>query len=388
MNCDLRSSDDVSPQNQRSAPAHPPAGAVTVVTSTIKLSHCCPQCGAEEGLRTETLALREEIDRTSMFEEIVGSSERLRKVLVQVSKVARTDSTVLVLGETGTGKELIARAIYARSNRSARAFIGVNCAAIPQSLIASELFGHERGAFTGALQRHIGRFESADGGTLFLDEIGDLPAETQIALLRVLQEREIERVGSHQPIAVNVRVIAATNRRLREAVATGTFREDLFYRLSVFPIEVPTLRERRQDIPVLVEYFIERYAKRAGKKITFIGKNTMGLFRAYDWPGNIRELQNVVERGVILCESETFDIEESWLQGESSPLPMPAGSLAALAKREREIIEGALSKCMGRVSGPSGAAALLEIPRQTLESKIASFGINKHHFKSAQSSRR
>jgi formate hydrogenlyase transcriptional activator len=388
MNCDLRSSDDVSPQNQRAAPGESPAGTVTVVTSTIKMSHCCPQCGAEVRLRSETLALREEIDRTSMFEEIVGSSERLRKVLVQVSKVARTDSTVLVLGETGTGKELMARAIHARSNRSARAFIGVNCAAIPQSLIASELFGHEKGAFTGALQRHIGRFESADGGTLFLDEIGDLPAETQIALLRVLQEREIERVGSHQPIAVNVRVIAATNRRLREAVATGSFRDDLFYRLNVFPIEVPTLRERRQDIPVLVEYFIERYAKRAGKKITFIGKNTMGLFRAYDWPGNIRELQNVVERGVILCESETFDIEESWLQPESASLPMPAGSLAALAKREREIIEAALSTCRGRVSGPSGAAALLEIPRQTLESKIASFGINKHQFKSTQFSRR
>jgi formate hydrogenlyase transcriptional activator len=343
---------------------------------------------AEERLRAENLALREEIDRSSMFEEIVGSSERLRKVLVQLSKVARTDSTVLVVGETGTGKELMARAIHARSNRSARAFIRVNCAAIPQSLIASELFGHEKGAFTGALQRHIGRFESADGGTLFLDEIGDLPAETQIALLRVLQEREIERVGSHQPIAVDVRVIAATNRRLRQAVAAGTFREDLFYRLNVFPIEVPTLRERAQDIPVLAEYFIERYAKRSGKKITFIGKNTLELFRAYGWPGNIRELQNVVERGVILCESDTFDIEENWLQAESASLPMPAGPLAALAEREREIIEAALSQCQGRVSGPSGAAALLEVPRQTLESKIASLGINKHQFKSPQCSRR
>jgi formate hydrogenlyase transcriptional activator len=343
---------------------------------------------AEVRLREENLALREEIDRSSMFEEIVGSSERLRKVLVEVAKVARTDSTVLILGETGTGKELMARAIHRQSKRSIRAFIRVNCAAIPQSLIASELFGHKKGAFTGAVQRYIGRFEAADGGTLFLDEIGDLPSETQIALLRVLQEREIERVGSHQPIAVDVRVIAATNRRLREAVAAGTLRQDLFYRLNVFPIEVPSLRERAPDIPVLVEYFIERYAKKAGKKIRLIGKNTLQLFSAYDWPGNIRELQNVVERGVILCESDTFDIDENWLNMECPSLPTPSRPLAALAEREREIIEAALSKCQGRVSGASGAAALLEIPRQTLESKIVSLGINKHQFKSPQCSRR
>jgi formate hydrogenlyase transcriptional activator len=339
---------------------------------------------AEVRLREENLALREELDRSSMFEEIVGSSEPLRRVLVQLAKVARTDSTVLILGETGTGKELMARAIHRQSNRSARAFIRVNCAAIPQSLIASELFGHEKGAFTGALQRRIGRFESADGGTLFLDEISDLPSETQIALLRVLQEREIERVGSHQPIALDVRVIAASNRSLREAVAARTFRQDLFYRLNVFPMQLPSLRERAPDIPVLVEYFIERYAKKAGKKITHIGQHALELFKAYDWPGNIRELQNVVERAVILCESDTFDIDENWLKAESSPLPTPNGPLTALAKREREMIEAALSKSQGRVSGPAGAAALLEIPRQTLESKIASLGINKHRFKSPQ----
>jgi formate hydrogenlyase transcriptional activator len=337
---------------------------------------------AEVRLREENLALREELDRSSMFEEIVGSSEQLRKVLAQVAKVARTDSTVLILGETGTGKELMARAIHRQSNRSARAFIRVNCAAIPQSLIASELFGHEKGAFTGALQRRIGRFESADGGTLFLDEIGDLPSETQIALLRVLQEREIERVGSHHPIAVDVRVIAATNRSLRGAVAAGTFRQDLFYRLNVFPMPLPSLRERASDIPVLVEYFIERYAKKAGKKITHIGRHTLELFKAYDWPGNIRELQNVVERAVILCESDTFDIDENWLKAESSSPSTPTGPLTELTKREREMIEAALSKCRGRVSGPAGAAALLEVPRQTLESKIASLGINKHQFKS------
>jgi formate hydrogenlyase transcriptional activator len=251
-----------------------------------------------------------------MFEEIVGSSEALRKVLQQVAKVAPVDSTVLILGETGTGKELIARAIHKRSNRSSRAFIRVNCAAIPPSLIASELFGHEKGAFTGALQRRLGRFESANGGTIFLDEIGELPAETQIALLRVLQEREIERVGGSQPISVDVRVVAATNRDLKAAVAAGSFRQDLFYRLNVFPIQIPSLRERMDDIPLLVEYLIERYAKKAGKKIRQIRKQTLELFQDYDWPGNIRELQNVIERAVVLCDGETFAVDETWLKGE------------------------------------------------------------------------
>src|SRR6204780_1806883 len=268
----------------------------------------------EEKLREENLALREEIDRSSMYEKIVGSSGPLRRVLSQVAKVAPTNSTVLILGETGTGKELIASAIHKRSGRSTKAFIRVNCAAIPPSLIASELFGHEKGAFTGALQRRLGRFESADGGTIFLDEIGDLPPETQISLLRVLQEREIERIGSNQPIGVDVRVIAATNRDLGVAVSTGTFRQDLFYRLNVFPIRVPALRERSDDIPLLVEYFVERYARKAGKRFRHIKKKTLALFQAYDWPGNIRELQNVVERAVILSDDETFSVEERGLQ--------------------------------------------------------------------------
>jgi formate hydrogenlyase transcriptional activator len=341
---------------------------------------------AEERVQKENLALREEIDHSSMFEEIVGSSAALRQVLAQVTRVAPVDSTVLILGETGTGKELIARAIHKRSKRSARAFVRVNCASIPQSLIASELFGHEKGAFTGALQRRLGRFELADGGTIFLDEIGELPAETQIALLRVLQEREFERVGSSQPISVDVRVLAATNRDLKAAVATGTFREDLFYRLNVFPIQVPSLRERADDIPLLVEYLIERYAKKAGKKIRNIQKKSLELFQAYDWPGNIRELQNVIERAVVLCDSETFSVDETWLKrdGQRSAPAMPF--VATLVEREKEIIETTLAACQGRVAGPLGAAAKLGIPRQTLESKIKTLGIDKHRFRARQTS--
>src|SRR5712672_926754 len=289
---------------------------------------------AEDRMRNENVALREDIVRSSMFEEIVGSSEALRQVLVQVSKVAPTDSTVLVLGETGTGKELIARAIHNRSKRSNRAFIRVNCAAIPASLIASELFGHERGSFTGATQRRLGRFESADGGTIFLDEVGDLPAETQVALLRVLQEREFERVGGNQTISIDVRVLAATNRDLGAAVADGAFRRDLFYRLNVFPIQLPVLRDRIDDIPLLVEYLVDRYAKKAGKRIRSISKDTLSLFRSYDWPGNIRELQNVVERAVILCDGETFCVDEAWL---TRVAPKPAAAtvplLASLVER-------------------------------------------------------
>jgi formate hydrogenlyase transcriptional activator len=335
----------------------------------------------EDRLRTENVALREELDRSSMFEEIVGSSESLHKLLSLLGKVAKTDSTVLIFGETGTGKELIARAIHRQSRRSKRAFIRVNCAAIPQSLIASELFGHEKGAFTGALQRRVGRFELADGGTLFLDEVGDLPVETQISLLRVLQEREIERVGGCDPISVDVRVLAATNQDLSAAVAAGTFRQDLFYRLNVFPIQVPPLRERVADIALLVEYFIERYSMRVGRKFTHLAKGTLELFKSYAWPGNIRELQNVVERAVTLSEGDIFSVDESWLRGEARALPIPTGPLAALAVREQEMIEAALAKCQGRVSGPSGAAALLKVPRQTLESKIASFGINKLRYR-------
>jgi formate hydrogenlyase transcriptional activator len=332
---------------------------------------------AEERLRNENLVLREEIDRSSMFEEIVGSSKPMRQVQKHVEKVAQSDSTVLILGETGTGKELIARALHRRSKRASKAFVQVNCAAIPQSLIASELFGHEKGAFTGALQRRLGRFEAAVGGTLFLDEVGELPMETQIALLRVLQEREIERVGSNHPIHVDVRLIAATNRDLPAAVSAGAFREDLFYRLNVFPIAVPPLRQRADDIPLLVEYFVGRFAKRTGKNIRHIGKQTLEQLSTYRWPGNIRELQNVVERAVILTETDTFTVDESWLKRESAD-SSPREGLAMLADREVEMIEAALSETHGRIAGPSGAAAKLGIPRQTLESKIRRLGIDKY----------
>lgn len=339
---------------------------------------------AEDRTRKENVALREEIEHSSMFEEIVGCSKTLRQVLAQVAKVAPTDSTVLISGETGTGKELIARAVHKRSNRSARAFISVNCGAISPSLIASELFGHEKGAFTGALQRRIGHFEAADGGTIFLDEIGDLSIETQIALLRVLQEREFQRVGSSEPLAVDVRVLAATNRDLKSAVDGGTFRRDLFYRLNVFPIHLPSLRERADDLPLLVEYLIDRYANKAGKKFKDTTSKTLELFQGYHWPGNIRELQNIIERAVILCDGETFSIDETWLKRES---PAVSGSIVplvtTLVEHEKEMIEAALAQCKGRVSGPSGAAHKLGIPRQTLDARILSLGINKHRFRSS-----
>jgi transcriptional regulator with GAF, ATPase, and Fis domain len=297
--------------------------------------------------------------------------------------VAPTDSTVLILGETGTGKELIARAIHKRSKRSARAFIRVNCAAIPSSLISSELFGHEKGAFTGALQRRLGRFELADGGTIFLDEVGDLPADTQNALLRVLQEREFERVGGTQTIRANVRVIAATNRDLKAAIAGGAFRSDLFYRLNVFPIKIPSLCERREDIPLLVEYFVDRYARKAGKKIRGVSRKILDLLQSYPWPGNIRELQNVIERSIIVCETENLSVDESWLSWESDK-NQPVSPLLSKKPltRVKEMIETALAETEGRVSGPSGAAAKLGIPPSTLESKIRTLKINKYRFKS------
>src|ERR1700722_5904785 len=336
----------------------------------------------EERTRNENLALREQIDRDSMFEDIVGSSEALRKVLRQISKVASSDSTVLILGETGTGKELIARAIHRRSNRAERAFIAVNCAAIPASLIASELFGHEKGAFTGATQRRLGRFESANGGTIFLDEVGDLPTDVQIALLRVLQEREIERVGSDRPIPINVRVLSATHRDLNTLVAEGKFRQDLLYRLNVVPIEMPSLRERAADIPLLVDYFIDRFGKKAGKKFRRIDKRTLKLFQAYDWPGNIRELQNVIERAVILSEGDIFCVDETWLKRQAPQFAGPTAALnSTLQRQEKEMIETALAESAGRVSGPGGAAAKLGLPRPTLDAKIRRLGINKYRFK-------
>jgi formate hydrogenlyase transcriptional activator len=308
----------------------------------------------EDRVRNENIALREDIVRSSMFEEIVGSSAPLRRVLAQVEKVAPTVSTVLILGETGTGKELIARAIHSRSKRSGRAFIRVNCAAIPPPLVASELFGHERGAFTGALQRRLGRFESADGGTLFLDEVGELPPEAQVALLRVLQDREFERVGGSQTISVDVRVLAA-------------------------------LRERGDDIPILVKYLVNRYAEGAGKSIRHITKPTLDLFRAYHWPGNVRELQNVIERAVILCDDETFAVDDTWLTPVVAPHSVATRSplVANLVEHEREVIEHALREAEGVVGGPAGAAAKLGIPRQTLESKIKKLGIKPHRFKTS-----
>ncbi len=339
---------------------------------------------AEDALHRENVALREEVDKFSMFEEIVGTSPALKGALSRISKVAPSDSTVLITGETGTGKELVARAIHRRSDRASRPFVSVNCAATPRDLIASELFGHEKGAFTGATQQRLGRFELANGGTLFLDEVGELPAETQIALLRVLQEHEFERVGGTRPIRADVRVIAATNRDLQAAISAGSFRSDLFYRLHVFPIDIPSLRERREDIPLLVEYFIDRYARKAGKNIKRVSKKTLELLESYPWPGNIRELQNVIERSVILCESEIFSIDENWLP-QLPPLTTETKNQRELPRRllaqEKNMIEAALKETRGRVSGPTGAAAKLGIPRSTLESRIRSLKIDRNRFR-------
>jgi len=334
----------------------------------------------EDRLQQENVALREEIDKKSMFEEIVGASPALNAMLSRVSKVAGSDSTVLITGETGTGKELVARAIHRRSRRSSGAFVAVNCAAISRELVASELFGHEKGAFTGATQRRMGRFELADGGTIFLDEVGELFPETQVALLRVLQERVFERVGGTQPIRVDVRVIAATNRDLNAAVDSGSFREDLFYRLNVFPLVVPPLRERGEDIPVLVEYFINLYARNAGKTFRRINKRTLDRLRSYPWPGNVRELQNVIERSVIVCDSDEFAVEESWLSARpSSERRLPLFN--SLATHEKTIIEDALRASGGRIFGQAGAAERLGIPRSTLESKIRTLKIDKSRFR-------
>jgi formate hydrogenlyase transcriptional activator len=344
--------------------AHP-----TPSRSSIKVS---------SSLEEENLNLREEVVSKQMFEEIVGSSEAISRVTAQIMRVAPSHATVLITGETGTGKELIARAIHRRSHRSLSPFVRMNCAATPASLITAELFGYEKGAFTGATQRHAGRFEVANHGTMFLDEIGEVPAETQVALLRVLQEREFERVGGTRSIPVDVRVIAATNCDLPVAVRSGEFRQDLFYRLNVFPIHVPSLRERPEDILLLAEYFIARYAAKAGKTIRRVDKRTAQLLESYHWSGNIRELQNVIERAVIFCDAETFSVDEAWLQPESG---RRLGLKPSQMNRERELIEGALEETRGRVSGPQGAATRLGIPRTTLESKIKSLNINKHRYR-------
>jgi PAS domain S-box-containing protein len=346
----------------------------------------------KDQLQDENIALREEVDKTSMFEEIVGTSPALHTVLANIAKVAPTDSTVLITGETGTGKELVARAIHKHSARAGRPFVSINCAAIPPALIASELFGHERGAFTGAVGRREGRFELAAGGTLFLDEVGELPAETQVALLRVLQEHEFERVGSNRPIRADVRIIAATNRDLHTAIAEKTFRTDLFYRLNVFPMEVPALRDRREDIPLLVEYFTHRFGTRAAKRINAIPKATLDALQACDWPGNIRELQNVIERAVILSDRSELSVDLRWLSPVPvvtwSPSPVPASSNGkTLVDHERSLIESALEEAMGRVSGPFGAATKLGMPPSTLESKIKVLKIEKSRFKPVPPSR-
>ena len=336
----------------------------------------------KEQLEGERVYVQDEILAEAKFEEIVGSSESLLHALGHVARVAPTESTVLVTGESGTGKELVARAIHQRSRRAGRPFIRVNCAAIPQSLIASELFGHEKGAFTGDTERRLGRFELANGGTIFLDEIGDIPVDTQVALLRVLQEREFERVGGSRTISIDVRVVAATNRDLKAAVEAGTFRLDLFYRLNVFPVRVPSLRERKDDIPLLAKYFIERYARSTGKSIKNIDRKTLELLQVYDWPGNIRELQNAIERAVILCDGATLSIDESSMHREIFKKLDPSTALNdALMNTETEMIQAALEECRGRVSGPLGAAVKLGIPRTTLESRIKSLQINKHSFR-------
>lgn len=339
----------------------------------------------ESRIKSENIALRQEVERASMFEDVVGASDGLRTILQELGKVAVTDTTVLVTGETGTGKELIARAIHRRSARAARPFISVNCGAIPTALIASELFGHEKGAFSGALQQRQGRFEQAEGGTIFLDEVGELPFDAQASLLRVLQEREFERVGGSRPIRVDVRVVAATNRDLPHEVAKNRFRSDLYYRLNVFPLHLPPLRERRSDIPLLVDYFVDRFAKRSGKRLTSICEKSAETLNTYAWPGNIRELQNVIERAVILADGEVLRFDERWFVPQPTRPPAEPALGEDLAALEKARIVAALTESRGRVAGPSGAAARLGIPRSTLESKIRLLQIDKHRFRSGRS---
>ena len=336
----------------------------------------------KEQLQAENRILQDEIVQRSIFEEIVGSSQSLRNVLSVIDRVAPTDSTVLITGETGTGKELIAHAIHRRSPRAGRALVKVNCAALPAELIASELFGHEKGAFTGALQQRIGRFETANGGTIFLDEIGELTPEMQIALLRVLQEKEFERVGGNRTIQADVRVITATNRDLQRQVSEGHFRADLYYRLNVFPIHAPALRERIDDIPILVDYFVSRFATRMGKRIRQIDRRTLDALERYSWPGNIRELQNVIERGVILADSEVFRLEPGTLPEDSqNSLERPDPESPNTREQQKAQIEAVLRETRGRIAGPDGAAARLGIPASTLESRIKTLKVNKHLFR-------
>jgi formate hydrogenlyase transcriptional activator len=326
--------------------------------------------------------LQEDIRGEADFPEIIGQSPTLREVLDFVEMVAPSDATVLLLGETGTGKELIARAIHDRSPRKNQALVKINCAAIPRGLLESELFGHERGAFTGAIAQKAGRIELADQGTLFLDEIGDIPLELQPKLLRVLQEREFERVGGTRTKQVDVRIVAATHRKLEDMIVKREFRSDLYYRLNVFPISIPALRERPEDIPLLVQHFARKFACQMNKTIDSISHETMKALTRYSWPGNIRELQNVIERSVIVCETANLSVDESWLYLQPADKKTESQLYLSekLAAKEKEMIEAALRDCRGRVFGPSGAAAKLGIARSTLESKIKSFRINKNYF--------
>jgi PAS domain S-box-containing protein len=349
------------------------------------------QLGTENlSLKEQNLFLRQEFQHGEMFKEIIGSSRALEVTLARVEKVAPTDSNVLITGETGTGKELIAHAIHMASPRADRSFVSFNCATFVPSLIASELFGHERGAFTGAEQRRLGRIELAEGGTIFLDEVGDIPAETQVILLRVLQEREFQRIGGNKAIRTDVRVLAATNRDLQAAIEAGTFRSDLFYRLNVFPVQVPPLRERRGDIPLLVWHFVRQYARKLGKQIPQIEQRTMELLQSYPWPGNIRQLQNVIETSMVVGEGDILTIDErmmSWgvsSQGRTEPpifhMPLSESRL----DHERKRIEDALTLCKGQVDGPSGAAISLGMPPSTLRSRMKALRINPHRFKTDQ----
>jgi DNA-binding NtrC family response regulator len=338
----------------------------------------------QDGVEQEELHLEEDVRTAAVFEGIVGQSSALREVLRMVETVATSDSTVLLLGETGTGKELIARAVHSRSRRKVRPFVKLNCAAIPSGLLESELFGHERGAFTGAIGQKIGRIELADQGSLFLDEIGDIPMELQPKLLRVLQEREFERLGSTRTKKVDVRVVAATNRDLEEMIGQKQFRSDLYYRLNVFPISIPPLRERPEDIPLLVRHFAEQFAQRMNKSIEGISIETMDALSRYTWPGNIRELQNVIERAVVLYVRGNLSVKKSWLPREwSHNEQIQPSALKTSVMSDRESIRAALAETKGRVSGPFGAAGKLGMPASTLESKIKSLNINKHSFKTA-----
>jgi transcriptional regulator with GAF, ATPase, and Fis domain len=321
-----------------------------------------------------TLYLQEELRGSQAAEDLIGASQGLRPVMDKVQQVAGTNASVLITGETGTGKEVIARAIHALSSRQDRIMVKLNCAAIPENLVESELFGHEKGAFTGALTRKLGRFELADQGTLFLDEVGELPLDLQVKLLRVLQEGEFERVGGTHTLKVDVRIIAATNRDLVRSVREGSFRADLYYRLNVFPIALPPLRARKEDLPLLIHHFVREYAKKYAKRIDTVPRSVMIALLAYDWPGNVRELQHMLERAVILTRGTDLVLEEDSLVADDQPLP---SRVETLEEMERAHILKVLEATGWRVAGKAGAAELLGLPPSTLESRMKKLGITR-----------